>query len=313
MIPIVLRRVPQMIIVLLLSTMVIFVLIRLTPGDPAQALAGVNASPQAVQAIRHQLALDQPIPVQYGVWLWHLLHLDLGTSIFSGRTVTSLIAARLPATGELALGAIIIMVVFGGVVGLLGAAFQGSRLDTVITVVTSFLIGIPPFWLGLLGLIAFSLELHWLPAGGWVDVTADPVAGLRSLALPCSVLGVVQGSVVARFVRGSTVEALSADYIQTARAKGVPIPTVVWRHAFRNGLLPVVTVLGLLVGNMIGGVVILELVFSWPGVGRLLIDAVQSRDYPVIQGVLLLLIFSFVFINLLVDLAYSVLDPRTRT
>ena len=284
-----------MVLVLVFASMAIFVLLRMAPGDPAQALAGANATPEAVASIRHELALDRPIYAQYVAWGGHVLHLDLGTSIFSGRSVTSLIGARLPATAELAVGVTVVMLLVGIPVGLIGAALQGGKADTFITGATSLLIGVPPFWLGLLGIIAFALELHWLPPGGWVDVFSDPVDGLRSLALPCVVLGVVQGSVLARFVRSSTLESLSTDYIRTARSKGAPTLVVILRHAFRNGLIPVVTVLGLLIGNIVGGVMILEIVFSWPGIGRLLIDSVQSRDYPVIQGVLLLLIFAFVF------------------
>jgi peptide/nickel transport system permease protein len=308
----VLRRLAQAVLVALASSAIIFLLLLRIPGDPALAIAGPDAPPEAVAAIRHEFALDQPVPVQYVRWLSHILHGDLGVSILSRQPVTALIAHAFPATLQLAAASSLLTIVGGVGLGVLAAWRRGSLVDTSVSVLSSFAIGLASFWLGTVMLYVFVIEVPWFPPGGWVDVTRHPLDGLRSLALPSIVLAVVESAVISRFVRASVVEALSQDYVRTARAKGLSEALILWRYGVRNALIPVVTVLGLMLGNVLGGVIVLEIVFSWPGLGMLLVNAVGERDYPVIQGVLLVLIAVFIAVNLVVDVLYQYIDPRTR-
>ncbi len=306
-------RALQMVVVLVLSSGAIFALIRAVPGDPAVALAGPDATPEVVAAVRESLGLDAPLLVQYASWLGGALRGDFGISLTARRPVADLISRALPASVQLTLAALLISVVLGVVLGVLSSLHRGRWLDAVISTTTSAIIGVPAFWLGIIGLLVFSRNLGWLPAGGWVSVVDDPVQGLKSLTLPATAVGLVQGSVLARFMRASMLDVLEDDHVRTAHAKGLARHLVLRRHVFRNALIPVVTVIGAQAGNLLGGIVIVEVVFSWPGLGRLIVNAVGQRDYPTIQSTLLLLIAAFVVINLVVDLLYGYLDPRTRT
>lgn len=306
------RRALQMLVVLVLASGVIFAVIRMVPGDPAVALAGPDATPEIVAAIQEQLGLDQPIPIQYAQWLGNVVTGDLGHSISARRPVSDLIGNAFPASLQLAIAALLVALVFGLILGVTAAVTHRRWPDLIIGTSTSAIIGIPAFWLGMIGLVVFSRGLGWLPSGGWVSVFSDPVQGVRSLVLPATAVGLVQGSILARFMRASMLDALDDDHVRTAHAKGVRGSLVLWRHAFRNALIPVVTVIGVQAGNLLGGIVVIEVIFAWPGLGRLIVNAVGQRDFPVIQATLLLLITAFVVINLIVDILYGYLDPRTR-
>lgn len=305
-------RVLQALIVMMVTSALIFLLVHRIPGDPATVLAGPGASPQAVAAVRHELALDKPLPVQYWAWLSRVLRGDLGTSISTHQHVTTMLGQAVPATLQLAAAAAVFAVILGIALGVLAAVRRGSWVDAVITAFSSVSLGVPPFWLGAVALYVFVLKLPWFTGAGWVDVFRHPAAGLSALVLPALVLGVLQAAVLTRFVRTAMLEVLVQDHVRTARAKGLARPLILWRHGLRNALVPVVTVVGLMLGNLLAGVIVVEVVFTWPGVGTLLVDAVGQRDYPVIQGVLLFLILVFVVINLVVDVLYRYLDPRTR-
>lgn len=301
-----------MLVVLVMASGVIFAIIRMIPGDPAVSLAGPDATPEVLTAIRESLALDQPLPIQYVQWLGNVVTGDLGQSISARRPVADLIVNAFPASLQLATAALIITVVLGLTFGVAAAVTHRRWPDLIIGVSSSAIIGVPAFWLGMIGLIVFSRGLGWLPSGGWVSIFSDPLQGLRTLALPATAVGLVQGSILARFMRASMLDVLDDDHVRTAHAKGVRGSLVLWRHAFRNALIPVITVIGVQAGNLLGGIVVIEVIFAWPGLGRLIVNAVGQRDYPVVQAALLLLITTFVVINLIVDILYGYLDPRTR-
>lgn len=307
------RRLLQAVAVAVGASTVVFFLLRQIPGDPAEVLAGPNASPGTVAAIRSKLALDDPFPAQFAAWLAHAARGDFGTSITTQRPVSQLIVDRLPATVELAVAAAVVTVVIGMLAGVVSAAYRDTWVDSVVTGGSSVTLGVSSFWLGTLAITVFSVELGWFPAGGWVDVFHDPGQGLRSLVLPAFVLGIVWAAVLARFVRASVLDVMSQEYVRTAQAKGLPGWVVLWRHIVRNALVPVSTMVGLIIGNLIAGAIVVEQVFSWPGIGTLLVQSVGNRDYPVTQGVILLMIAVFVLLNLVVDVLYGVFDPRTRT
>lgn len=283
---------------------VIFLLVRLLPGDPARTIAGVLASQADVERIRHQFGLDQPLYVQYVTYIAHLLTGDLGISTRTGSPVREEILTRLPYTLELAAISTVISILLGVTLGVIAATRRGSPLDLVISAVAVFGLSMPVYWLGLMLIILFSIQLHVFPAAG----AQDPLG----FVLPSITLAMFSLALVARQARSAMLEVLGQDYVRTARAKGAPMRTVLVKHALRNALLPVVTVIGLQFGALIGGAVLTETVFSWPGVGRLLVDSIFSRDYPVVQGVVLMLAVGFIFVNLLVDLLYAYVDPRIR-
>src|SRR5918911_564955 len=278
---------------------------RLIPGDPALVLAGQNATPEALAAIRQANGLDQPLPVQYAIWLNNALHADFGVSFFSRTPVAQLLAQRAPATLELGLAAML-------VTGVLAAVRHHRPHDWLISGFNGLAVAVPSFWLGILAILLFSLALGWLPPGGRGDFTRDPGQELKYLLLPAVTLALPGVAAVSRLVKASMLEVLGDDYVRTARAKGVAEQGVVLGHALRNALVPVVTLLGLQFGRLLGGAVITESVFSWPGLGRLIRDSIGNRDYAVVQGSLLLLVVAFIVINLLTDVMYGVLDPRIR-
>ncbi|MDQ6672723.1 MAG: ABC transporter permease [Chloroflexota bacterium] len=308
----VLRRLAQAIPVLLLSSLGVFLLLHLVPGDPAIILAGPDATPEVIDAVRADMGLNQPLPVQYAVWLGHAIHGDLGRSFTSKQPVTDLIAQRLPATAELALAGILLALLVSVPSGILAALHQRRLVDWLISSLSAFAIAIPNFWFGILAILLFALVLGWLPPGGYADVIRDPGAGLKFLALPAVTLALNQAAVTSRFVKASMLDVLYEDYVRTARAKGLRERVLIRRHALRNALVPLATVLGVEFGRLLGGAVIVESVFAWPGMGRLIVQAIANRDYTVVQGALLLLVCTFILVNLLTDVAYGVLDPRIR-
>jgi peptide/nickel transport system permease protein/oligopeptide transport system permease protein len=281
---------------------VVFVMARLLPGDPARVIAGVLASPEDVERIRQQMGLNQPLAVQYLDFLGSLLRLDLGTSAHTGAPVIEEIVSRLPYTIELAVVALAVAIVAGVLAGVVAAIRRNTPLDLLVSGLSVFGVSMPVYWLGLMLIIVFAIDLHLLPAAGADEPT--------SILMPALTLALFSIGLIARMTRSSMLEVLGQDYVRTARAKGAPFRSVVFRHALRNALLPVITVIGLQFGALLGGAVVTETVFAWPGVGRLLVDSIFFRDYPVVQGLVLMFGTTFVVINLLVDLLYAYVDPR---
>lgn len=282
----------------------VFVMARLLPGDPARVIAGVVATPEQVDNLRRQLGLDQPLPVQYADYLGRLVRLDLGTSAHFGSPVTAEIASRLPYTVELALAASAIAATVGVLAGVAAAVRRNTPIDLVISAFSVLGISMPAYWLGLMLIVVFAVQLRALPAAG-----AD---GPASIVLPALTLALLSVGLVARMTRSSLLEVLAEDYVRTARAKGARPWRVVLVHALRNALVPILTALGLQLGALMGGAVLTESVFGWPGVGRLLLDSIFFRDYPMVQGLVLLFAVTYVAINLVVDLLYLSVDPRVR-
>jgi peptide/nickel transport system permease protein len=306
------RRLFQLIPVILLSSFLVFILLHLVPGDPAETVAGPDAAPEVIKAIRHKMGLDRPLVVQYGIWLGNLARADLGVSYISRMPVVDLVGYAFPATIQLALAALVLALAISLPLGVLASLKQGSKLDLFVQGFTALGLGVPNFWLGILLILLFALVLGLLPPGGRIDPLQSPAMGLKTLILPAVTLGIQIAAVFTRFVRTAMLEVLHEDYVRTARAKGLPERVVVVRHALRSALVPVVTVVGLQFGRLLGGAVVVESVFAWPGVGRLIIQAVEQRDYTVVQAALLWLVAVFLFINLITDIAYAFLDPRIR-
>jgi peptide/nickel transport system permease protein len=309
--PYVLRKLLAAVPVLLGATLLAFLILHLTPGDPARLIAGEQAFEEDVQVIRHKLGLDQPFIVQYARFVEHLLRGDLGRSIRSGRPVNEEIGSRFPYTLELAFVSLVLSMLIGVVAGIAAAIRPNTAYDYGATLGALAGISMPTFWLGLLLMLAFSYYLGWLPASGrggplWT------VAGLKAMVMPAIALGAPSAAIVARLMRSSLLEVLRQDYIRTARSKGLVQRVVISRHALRNALIPVVTVVGLRLGGLLGGAVITEQVFAWPGMGALIVTAIATRDYPVVQGAMLTASFVFVAVNLTVDLIYALVDPRIR-
>lgn len=298
------RRLLFTIPVLLGVATLVFSLIHLVPGDPVQSMLGEAASPQEVADLRSRLGLDRPLLAQYGTFLTGLAHGDLGTSLRTNQPVAAAIGERIPATFELALAAMAVAVALAIPLGIVAAVYAGGPIDVAATTFALIGISIPNFWLGPLMAIVFSVELGWFPVSGR--------GGAAHLILPAVTLGAPLAAVLARMTRASVVEELRELYVLAARARGVSWFRAVVNHAFRNSLIPVVTVLGLQFGAVLTGAVITETIFAWPGVGRLLIQSISFRDYPVVQGCILLIAVTYVTVNVLTDLAYGLLDPRIR-
>jgi peptide/nickel transport system permease protein len=297
---------------LVLASMVVFAGVRALPGDPALALAGEEADPETVAALRAQLGLDRSIVVQYLRFLGSALSGDLGESVRTGTPVTELIGATLPVTAWLSLYAILVAVVTGMAAGTLAAVFQNRWPDLAVGGLSLLSLSVPNFWLGLLAILYLAVGFGWFPASGYVAVTEEPLRALWHLTLPALILGTGLAAIVMRQTRASMIDALAADYVRTARAKGSSRSTVIVRYALRNSLIVVVTIVGLQLGGLISGAVVTERIFGLPGFGKLTLDSVFSRDYPVIQGVVLVVTLAYILINLAVDVLYSVIDPRIR-
>ena len=308
----ILRRLAATIPVLLLVTAGVFALIHLTPGDPIDAMMAESVDDTVKRELRRDLGLDRPLYLQYATWMGRLLQGDLGHSIRNREPVIENVSRRIKPSLQLAGLAMAISLLVATPIGILSAARRNSTIDRVGTSFALFGICMPNFLIALLLIFLFGVTLRWLPISGYVDPMEEPWDGLRSLTLPAITLGLALAAVITRTLRSSMLEALSEDYIRTARAKGLSDGAVVRRHALRNALIPVVTVLGLQLGTLIGGAVITEYVFALPGVGRLVVDAVFARDYPLVQGVVLLIAVGFILSNLAVDLLYGLIDPRIR-
>jgi peptide/nickel transport system permease protein len=306
-----LRKVGAALIVVLLASMLVFVGVRAIPGDAAIALGAENRDPAVLASIRHKYLLDRPLPVQYVHWLGLAVQGDLGTDQRE-LSVSRTIVQRLPITLELAFLAILIGTVIGIGAGILAAVRHGKPSDYAATSVALVGLSVPHFWLGIVMIIYFAVTLHWLPAGGYVPFVHDPVANLEHMLMPAIVLGTGLSAVLMRQMRSSMLNSLGTDYVRTARAKGLSEWSVVGKHAVRNSLITVTTVIGLQLGALISGAVITEQIFVIPGFGRLTIDAVNQRDYALLQGVVLVAAAGYVVVNLLVDVAYSLLNPRIR-
>ncbi|MFE9873795.1 ABC transporter permease [Micromonospora sp. NPDC005686] len=306
----VLRRVLQSAIVLVGVTLVVFLLLQLVPGDPVRVALGTRFDPQTYEALRERAGLDQPLPVQYASYLGHALTGDLGVSFRTGQPVSQIVLERLPATLSLAVTAVVFALLVAFPLGILAAVRSGSAIDHAARVFSQFGVSVPDFWMGIMGILLFAGVLGWLPPSGYVALTDDPGRWATHVALPAVTVGLVTASILTRFIRSSVLEVLSADYVRTAEAKGLRNRVVILRHVLRNALIPVVTVVAVQLASLLGGVIVIEVLFAWPGIGRLTFDAVQARDYPVLQGAVLLVAALFLLVNLLVDVLYARLDPR---
>jgi len=308
----ILRRIAATVPVMLIVAVLVFLMLRLTPGDPAAVIAGDNANAEQIAAIRTRLGLDQPIVVQFFIWFGQILHGDFGESFFFKKSVAELIASRLEPTLALSLSTILIAVAVAVPLGVLAAYKQGTLIDKIVMGFSVLGFSVPVFVIGYSLIYLFAIELNWLPVQGYQRL-ADGFGGfLARLVLPSLTLAVIYIALIARMTRTSVLDVMGEDYIRTARAKGQVERKVLFNHALRNAAVPIVTVIGFGVALLIGGVVVTESVFTIPGIGRLTVDAVLARDYPTIQAVILLFSFVYVLINLVVDLAYRVFDPRIR-
>lgn len=285
-------------------------MIRLIPGDPAIAILGIDVSPQQIEAERKKMGLDQPIVVQYAIWAGNMLRGDLGKSFVNDFPVSQLILKKLPATVELSLAALLVATLLSFPLGILSALRNGKAADRVITVYNSLALGIPSFWLGILLILLFAMQLKWLPPSGYTSIMDDPVEGLRYIIMPGLTLGIFISAVWARFIKTSMLETINQDYVRTARSKGLPQNLVITRHVLRNALIPVITVVGLNFGSLLGGAVITEAIFDWPGVGRLLVQSLLTRDYSIVQALIMMSVLIYLLVNLVTDLLYGVVDPR---
>ena len=306
----VLRRVVLMLPVAFLVTVGVFMLIHLSPGDPALIVLGEDRSPQAIAQVHAELGLDKPLYAQYLIWVNRIVHGDWGRSITTDEPVASAITERLPATLELGIAALLWSLLVAIPLGTIAAVRRGSVVDRLATGITVAGVSVPNFFIGIVLIFVLSVSARIFPFGGYVPFTQDPLESLRHVALPAIALGTAGTAINMRFTRSSMIEVLNNDYIRTARAKGASWRRVVFIHALKSALIPVVTIVGLQIGGIIEGAVVTETVFTWPGVGRLAVESIFNRDYTVVQGVVLVAAFSYMLANLLVDLVYGWLDPR---
>ncbi len=315
------RRLLLLVPVVVGAALIAFALLLLIPGDPAVALLGQEVSGPELERFRHLLGLDRPVPVQFGLYIWRVAHADLGRSITLHAPVLQLIRSTLPATLELALASLLLSISVGIPLGLLAARRRGGLVDTGTMLLAQLGVSMPVFWLGVLLILLFAVKLNWLPsfgrgpalvgalaAGQWAEI-AD---SLRHLLLPAITLALFNLALLTRLTRWALLEVLEEDYVRTARAKGQVERTVIYRHALRNALLPIVTIIGLQFGNALGGAVVTETIYGWPGMGRLVVQAIGQRDFPVVQGAVLILALLFSLVNVVVDLTYGFVDPRIR-
>ncbi|ERK17117.1 putative glutathione transporter, permease component [Pantoea sp. AS-PWVM4] len=312
MLELIVKRLLLAIPTLLLVSMMVFALQKLLPGDPVLAMAGEERDPAVIAQLRAEYHLDDPIPTQYFAWIGNALKGDLGMSLRTKEPVTALIASKLPVTLELSLLAMLIALLIGISMGIFAAVRKDSWVDHTTNFVALSGISVPHFWLGILLILLFSVHLQWLPASGFVPVSEDMAQNLKTLLLPALVLGTGLAATLMRHTRASMIAVLKADYIRTARAKGLLAPKVVLKHAFRNALMPIVTLTTLLFGELLGGAVLTEQVFTLPGFGKMIVDAVFNRDYAVVQGVVLVVAIGFLLLNLLADVLYLLINPKMR-
>lgn len=328
------RRLLNLIPVLLGITLLVFIFLHLIPGDPASVMAGERSTPEQVAALREQLGLNQPLPWQYLLFLGNLLRFNFGTSIISGVPIAEEIRTRWPATFELSVAAMLVATIIGIPAGVLAAVRKNSAVDNLTMSGSLLGVSLPVYWLGLLLVYLFAVNLQWLPPSGRISIDAGfsfkPITGfyvldallqgdfnalkdiLAHLILPAITLGTIPLAILARITRSAMLEVLSQDYIRTARAKGLLERWVIFKHALKNALLPVVTIIGLQFGTLLGGAILTETIFSWPGIGSWIYEGILARDYPVVQGGVVFVAVAFVLINLLIDLSYAFLDPRIQ-
>jgi peptide/nickel transport system permease protein len=298
--------------VLLLVAVLSFLLMQLLPGDPAVVIAGADATPEAVDKLRAQLGLDRPVLEQLLHWVGQLLRGNFGFSLGLNQSVLSAVGERLPVTLSLALLAFCITLPVGTLLGVVAACFRGSRIDSAVMGIALLGVSLPSFWIAIVSVIVFSVTLGWVPASGYVPLSDDPSRWFAALVQPACVLALFQIGYLARMTRSAMLDVLSQDYIRTARAKGVSEFQTIFKHGLRNALMTVVTASGIILSLLIGGSVVIEQVFALPGIGRMVVQGIMARDYPLIQGTLLLFGFAFVLVNFIVDVVYTVVDPRVR-
>ncbi|AUZ88744.1 ABC transporter permease [Arthrobacter sp. TmT3-37] len=302
----------QSVLTLVLASIVVFVGVRQLPGDPALAMAGEEATPEQLAAVRAEMGLDQPLVAQYLAFVRNMFRGDFGESTRTGTPVTELIATTLPVTLWLSAYAIVVAIVVGILFGVIAERFRGRWPEWVANAFALVGLSVPNFWLGILAILYLAVTLGWFPASGYVDVLSDPLRGLYYLTLPALILGTGLAAVIMRQTRASMIETMTTDYVRTARAKGLGRGRVLVRYGLRNSLIVVVTIVGLQLGGLISGAVVTERIFALPGFGKLTLDAVFTRDYPVIQAVVLIITVSYILINLAVDILYSVVNPKIR-
>ncbi|WP_029137505.1 ABC transporter permease [Nakamurella lactea] len=309
----VIRRFLQFIPVVILASIAVWAIVYAVPGSPAAALAGENATPETVAAIEERLGLNRPVIVQYFTWIGQAIHLDFGNSAINGQPVMEQLSSRIPASLQLALFAMVIGLVLAFPMGVVAAVKPRSIATKVINLYQAVALAVPTFWVGILLIIGLSVKNQVFPAiSNYVSIWSDPIGAIRNTLLPALCLGIYISGIIARFITASLRDALGQDYVRTARAKGVPEGAVISRHAMRNAMLPTVTIVGLMIGEFLGGTVVTEVVFSYPGLGRMIYSGITARDYPIIQAAVLFTILAFLVINLLVDVLYAFLDPRVR-
>ena len=308
----ILRRLLASLPVIFMVGVITFSILHIAPGDPAVLMAGEEATPEDVERIRQDLGFDRPFYVQFGVWIGNLLQGDLGTSIFSKHSIASLMAPRLQPTLSLGLIAIVLSVLIGVPMGVVAATYVGSFTDRAAMIFAVLGFSVPVFWLGFIFIWLFAVELRLFPAVGFVPISDGILPFLRSLTLPALANAIPFSALVARMTRSTMIEVLQEDYIRTARAKGLAGFVVIMRHALRNASIPIVTVVGLVFAALVSGAVVTETVFAIPGLGRLLVDGVVRRDYPIVQAMLMVTAVAYVFVNLIIDVFYAYLDPRIR-
>ena len=308
----ILRRIVLLIPVILIVGLVVFTLVHLTPGDPAAVILGDQATPEQVDELREKLGLNDPLPVQFFNWFTGVLRLDFGDSIFLGMPVTEALRDRVEPTGLLTLYALIVQLVIGVPLGVIAALKNGSIVDRLMTALAISGAAIPTFFLGIMLILVFAVSLQWLPSVGYVSPTEDPWGHVQRMLMPAFALGFSSAGLLARLIRSSMLDVLNEDYVRTAQAKGLAHHQVVIRHALRNALVPAITVVGTSLAALLGGAVVTETVFTIPGMGRLVVQSISRRDYPIIQGAVMAIAVSYVLVNLLVDILYVYADPRVR-
>jgi peptide/nickel transport system permease protein len=310
MIAYILRRLLLTIPTLLLVSIIVFGLIRLIPGDPAEVMMGPDADPASIASLHHQMGLDEPLPVQFFAWAGRTLHGDLGVSIATGEPVVRLIVTRFQLTAAIVLMSVLLATLIAVSLGMIAAWRRNSGLDLAVVGGATIVLAVPSFWLGLVLLLVFGLKLGWLPVVGYVPFSDGVGAALLFLILPIVTLTITESGVLTRMMRASAIDVLSQEYVTHARAKGLPERTVLARHVFPNAFAPTLTLVGLSLGHLLGGIAVIETVFTLPGLGRLMVDSVLARDYPVVQGCLLFTAVIYVAVNLAVDMLYPIFDPR---
>jgi peptide/nickel transport system permease protein len=312
MTPYILKRFFILLLTLILVSMVIFAVLMVIPGDPAQVILGLHATPETLEALRHQLGLDRPVAIQYFSYMKNLARGDMGRSIIYDVSIHSLILSRLQVTVPLTILSMMFAILISIPMGIYSSLHRNRVGDYGIMVFSQIGLAVPAFWAGILLILFFAVTLRWLPAGGFQPWLVDPLRALESLILPALSLGLVRAAVLTRMTRSSMLEVLGEDYIRTARSKGLPKRTVAYKHAFRNAIIPIITIMGLQAGELLAGAIIIENVFYLPGVGRLVFESIGQRDLPAIQGVVLFIATLIVVINFLMDVIYRYLDPRIR-